>query len=65
MSKEALVDLSMKEGFFPDAETAAQRVHAMLETLLRSELIRELPDGGSHYLADNQAQTGGVKLSNL
>ena len=45
MSKEALVDLSMREGFFPDAETAAQRVHALLETLLRSELIRELPDG--------------------
>jgi hypothetical protein len=35
----------MKEGFFPDTETAAQGVHPMLVSLLRSELIRELPNG--------------------
>jgi hypothetical protein len=45
MSREGLVDLAVSEGFFPDAETAAQGVHPMLVTLLRSELIRELPNG--------------------
>lgn len=45
MSKEALVDLAVKEGFFPDTETAAQGVHPMLVSLLRSELVRELPNG--------------------
>ncbi len=39
ISREGLVDLAVKEGFFPDAETAAQGVHPMLVTLLRSELI--------------------------
>ena len=45
MSREALVNLAVKEGFFPDTETAAQGVHPMLASLLRSELIRELPNG--------------------
>jgi hypothetical protein len=45
MSREALVDLAVKEGSFPDTETAAQGVHPMLVSLLRSELIRELPNG--------------------
>ena len=45
MSREGLVDLAVKEGFFADSETAAQSVHSMLATLLRSELIRELADG--------------------
>lgn len=45
MSKQELVDMAVKEGFFPDAETAAQSVHPMLVTMLRSELIREVSDG--------------------
>jgi hypothetical protein len=45
MSREELLDLAVKEGFFADAETAAQSVHPMLVSLLRSELIRELPNG--------------------
>ena len=45
MSREELLDLAVKEGFFTDAETAAQSVHPMLVSLLRSELIRELPNG--------------------
>ena len=45
MSREELVNLAVKEGFFPDAENAVQSVHPMLVNLLRSELIRELPNG--------------------
>ena len=45
LSKKELVDLAVKEGFFPDAEHANQGVHPMLVNMLRSELIRELPDG--------------------
>jgi hypothetical protein len=45
MSRQELVDLAVKEGFFPDAESAVQGVHPMLVSMLRSELIRELPDG--------------------
>jgi hypothetical protein len=45
MSREELVDMAIKEGLFPDAESAARGVHPMLASLLRSELIRELPNG--------------------
>jgi hypothetical protein len=45
MSREELLELAVKERFFGDAETAAQSVHPMLVSLLRSELIRELPNG--------------------
>jgi hypothetical protein len=45
MSREELVDMAVKEGLFPDAESAVQGVHPMLASLLRSELIRELPNG--------------------
>lgn len=45
MSRQELVDLAVAEGFFPDAEHASQGVHPMLVNMLRSELIRELPDG--------------------
>jgi hypothetical protein len=45
MSREEIVELAVKEGFFPDAESALQGVHPMLASLLRSELIRELPNG--------------------
>ena len=45
MSREELVELAVKEGFFPDTEQAVQGVHPMLVNLLRSELIRELENG--------------------
>jgi hypothetical protein len=45
MSKQELIDMAIKEGFFPDAETAAQSVNPMLVTMLRNELIREVSDG--------------------
>ena len=45
MSREQLADLAVREGFFPDAESAVQGVHPMLVNMLRSELIRELPNG--------------------
>jgi hypothetical protein len=45
MSREELVDMAVKEGLFPDAESAVRGVHPMLASLLRSELIRELPNG--------------------
>ena len=45
MSREKLVDLAVKEGFFPDAESAVQGVHPMLVNMLRSEAIREVENG--------------------
>jgi hypothetical protein len=45
MSRQELLDLAVSEGFFPDSEHAAQGLHPMLVNMLRSELIRELPDG--------------------
>jgi hypothetical protein len=45
MSREELVDLALKEGFYPDAESAVQGVHPIFVNLVRSELIRELPNG--------------------
>jgi len=45
MSREELSDLAVKEGFFPDTETAVQGFHPMLVSLVRSELVRELPNG--------------------
>jgi hypothetical protein len=45
MSREALVDLAVKEGLFPDAESALQGMHPMLVNMTRSGLIRELADG--------------------
>jgi hypothetical protein len=44
MSREELADLAVKEGFFPDAE-ARCKAFTMLVNSLRSELIRELPNG--------------------
>ena len=55
MSKQDIVTLAVKEGFFPDAETAAQGVHPMLVSLVRSELIRELPNGA--FAAPTMSQT--------
>jgi hypothetical protein len=45
MSKDQLIDMAINEGFFPDAESAAQGVHPMLVSMLRSELIREVSEG--------------------
>jgi len=45
MSKDELIDLAIKEGFFPSADDALRGVHPMLVTMLRSEQIRELPNG--------------------
>jgi hypothetical protein len=45
MSRQELIDLALKEGFFPDAEYAIPGIHPMIVNLLRSELICELPDG--------------------
>ena len=45
MSKQELIDMAVTEGFFPDADAAAQGVHPMLASMLRSELIREASDG--------------------
>jgi hypothetical protein len=45
MSREELVNMAVKDGFFPDAESAVQGVHPMLVSLLQSELIRELENG--------------------
>jgi hypothetical protein len=45
MTRQELIDLAVKEGFFSDAESATQGMHPMLTSLVRSELIRELPNG--------------------
>ena len=45
MTRQELIDLAVKEGFFSDADSATQGIHPMLTSLVRSELIRELPDG--------------------
>jgi hypothetical protein len=45
MSRKELADLAVKEGFFPDAESAVQGVHPMLVNMLRSEAIREVENG--------------------
>ena len=45
MTRQELIDMAVKEGFFSDAESATQGIHPMLISLVRSELIRELPDG--------------------
>ena len=58
MSKQELIDMAVTEGFFPDADTAAQGVHPMLVSMLRSELIREVSDG--IYMPPTFSQT--IKL---
>jgi hypothetical protein len=61
MSKQELIDMAVAEGFFPDADTAAQGVHPMLVSMLRSELIREASDG--IYLPPTFSQT--IKLRRM
>ena len=58
MSKQELIDMAVTEDFFPDADTAAQGVHPMLVSMLRSELIRETSDG--IYMPPTFSQT--IKL---
>jgi hypothetical protein len=45
MTRQELIDMAVKEGFFSDVETATQGIHPMLTSLVRSELIRELRKG--------------------
>lgn len=47
MSKDDLIDLAVREGYFPNAEKARQGVQSMLANMLRSEQIRELPEDGT------------------
>jgi hypothetical protein len=61
MSKQELIDMAIKEGFFPDADTAVQGVYPMLVSMLRSELIREVSDGT--YLPPTFSQT--IKLRRM
>jgi hypothetical protein len=58
ISKQEHIDMAVTEGFFPDADTAAQGMHPMLVSMLRSELIREVSDGT--YLPPTFSQT--IKL---
>jgi hypothetical protein len=61
MSKQELIDMAVTEAFFPDADTAAQGVHPMLVSMLRSELIREASDG--IYMPPTFSQT--IKLRRM
>ena len=45
MTRQELIDMAVREGVFSDAEFATQGMHPMLTSLVRSELIRELPNG--------------------
>jgi hypothetical protein len=45
MSRKELIELAVREGFFPDVEAATQGIHPMVINMVRSELIRELPNG--------------------
>ena len=45
MTRQDLMEMAVKEGFFSDAESARQGIHPMLASLVQSELIRELPNG--------------------
>ena len=42
MTRQELIDMAVKAGFFCDAKSATQGIHPMLTSLVRSELIREL-----------------------
>jgi hypothetical protein len=45
MSKDDLIDLAVKEAYYPDTESAVQGVPLTLTNMLRSEQIRQLPNG--------------------
>ena len=55
LTRQELIDIAVKEGFFSDAESATQGIHPMLTSLVRSELIRELPNGAFAPPAMSQA----------
>ena len=55
MTRQELIDMAVKAGFFCDAESATQGIHPMLTSLVRSELIRELPNGAFAPPAMSQA----------
>jgi hypothetical protein len=44
-SNDDLSSFAIQEGYFPDTESARPGVHATLIDLLRSDRIRQLPDG--------------------
>lgn len=45
MSKDALVNLALREGLFSDFESADRAVHGTLINIIRSEHLRQLHDG--------------------
>jgi hypothetical protein len=45
MSKDDLVNLTLKERLFDDSESADRAVHATLVNIIRSEHLRQLHDG--------------------
>lgn len=45
MSKDDLVDLTLKERLFDDGESADRAVHTTLVNIIRSEHLRQLHDG--------------------
>jgi hypothetical protein len=45
MSKDGLVDLTLKERLFDDGESADRAVHTTLVNIIRSEHLRQLHDG--------------------
>jgi hypothetical protein len=44
-SKDNLIKTAVKEGYFPNPESAGMSVNATLTNLVRSNRIRQLPDG--------------------
>ena len=55
LTRQELIDIAVKEGFFSDAESATQGMHPMLTNLVRRKLIRELPNGAFAPPAMSQA----------
>ena len=45
LSKDDLCNMAMKEGYFPDAESARQTVDGTLMNIVREKRICPLPDG--------------------
>jgi hypothetical protein len=45
MSKDEILNLALKDGYFADGESADRGVQAALVILHRNEHIRQLPDG--------------------
>ena len=45
LSQSSLCDLVVKEGYFPDAQSAAQTVEATLSDIVERKRVCPLPDG--------------------